>query len=123
MAREEHGKRRVLLANPDEPAAGDFAYMLYDKAHPIHGDPETINRFRRELRGLRGQEVTLKMRGSRLDDEGNERRFVARRTFTLNRYSDVFGAGSAFASALHDVRERHSDEELTIYEVSIEPGE
>jgi hypothetical protein len=116
---EEH-KSRVILANPDEPRAGDYSYGLYDKAHPVFGEPDTIEYFRKQLRGLRGKRVTMTVKGARIDDDGKTRRFNVSRTFTLKTYSNVFGPGSAYASAIHSVRELHSDETLVTHSLVIE---
>lgn len=111
---------RKILANTDEPTTGDYAYQFYNHTHPINGNEATIAYARGQLRGLGGKDVTLKIRGMRIDDDGTERRFTATRTFQLKSYSDVFGPGSAFGSVLHAVRERHSDEELVIFSLTFE---
>ncbi len=122
MAKER--RKRVVLANPDEPRAGDYAYGLYDKSHPVHGDPATIKRLRDSLKGLRGEEVTMTFRGKRLDpDTGAAKRFRIKRTFTLNSYRDVFGPGSAYASAVHFIRDAHSGDELVVDDFVIEESE
>lgn len=118
MAKER--KARVILVNPDEPRAGDYSYGLYDKAHPIFGEAETIAYMKQQLRGLRGEEVTMTFKGIRIDDEGTSRRFTVARTFKLRQYSDVFGPGSAYASAIHAVRERHSAETLVTHSITVE---
>jgi hypothetical protein len=123
MTEERHGRRRILIANPDEPRAGDYAYQLYDKAHPVFGDPEVIASMRRQLRGLRGETVVMRVKGAHIDEDGTVHRFTARRTFVMNRYSDVFGPGSAYASMVHAVREKHSDEVLVTYAIEIDPEE
>lgn len=122
MPKEREPNRRIILANPDEPRAGDYSYGLYDKAHPVFGERETIDYLRKQLRGLRGERVTARFNGARIDEEGNTRRFVVKRTFKLNRYSDLFGPGSAYASAVHAVRDRHSDETLVTHSITIEPA-
>lgn len=122
LAKERHPKRRVILANPDEPRAGDYSYGIYDKAHPVFGDKATVDYFRGQLRGLRGERVTMKVNGVRVDEDGESHRFVIRRTFTLNRYSDVFGPGSAYGSAIHAQREAHSDDTLVTHSLTIEPA-
>lgn len=116
----ERPARRVIPTNPDEPKAGDYSYGLYDKAHPVFGDPDTVAYFKRELRGLRGEHVTVTFKGVRIDDDGETRRFNVRRTIKYNQYSDMFGPGSAFASATHAIRERHSDETLVTQQIIIE---
>jgi hypothetical protein len=113
--------KRVVLTNPDEPRAGDYAFQLYDNAHPINGDPETIARMKAALRGLRGEEVTMVFKGHRVDsDTGETKRFRVTRNFTLNSYSDVFGPGSAYASAAHYVRDKYSSDELLMDSIEIE---
>lgn len=121
MARER--KKRVVLMNPDEPRAGDYAYQLYDHTHPLNGEPETVSRMRKALKGLRGEEVTLTFNGQHISEDGEKRRFSIKRTFTLNRYADVFGPGSAFASAIHYVRDKHSGDELLVHNFTIEESD
>lgn len=121
MAKER--KARVIVVNPDEPRAGDYSYGLYDKAHPVFGEPDTIDYMKKQLRGLRGEDVVMTFKGIRIDDEGNEKRFTVRRAFTMRQYSDVFGPGSAYASAIHAVRERHSDETLVTHTLTVEIDE
>jgi hypothetical protein len=113
--------KRHIVVNPDEPRAGDFAFTLYDASHPIHGRPDVVSRLKSELRGLRGEEVTVRIRGARIDpDTQEERRFTVRRSFTMNRYSDVFGPGSAYHDAIRAIRDRHSNDELVVYSFDIE---
>ena len=116
------GNKRIILANPTEPRAGDYAYGLYDKAHPVTGDPETIQRLRSSLRGLRGQDVTVTFNGAHIDSGGKIHRFRIKRSLTLNAYSDIFGPGSAYASAVKTVRDKHSDELLVTYGITVEPA-
>lgn len=113
-------RKRTIIANPDEPNTGDFAYGLYDKAHPVFGDQQTIDYFRGQLKGLRGKEIKTTFRGMRRDEDGTERRFNVTRTFKAKSYNDFFGPGSAYASAMHQVREKYSDEELIILSFEIE---
>lgn len=116
--------RRFALVNPDEPRSGDFAYGLYEKAHPIRGDAETIAYYKKALKGLRGRRVKLTFNGKRVDPEsGKERNFRVQRTFQFRKYSDVFGSGSAYASAIHVIRDAHSDEELAVLSISIEEAD
>lgn len=117
--KERHAKRRVL-ANPDEPRAGDFQYSLYDKAHPVHGDPDTIARLKKELRGLRGEKVTVVFKGAHVDEEGTAHRFRLQRTFNYRQYGDMFGPGSAYADAVHFIRDKYSNEELVTYSFDVE---
>ncbi len=117
---KERGKR-VVIANPDEPRAGDYAFSLYDNTHPDRGDPATVARMKAALRGLRGEEVTMVFKGKHTSaDTGEAKRFTVKRKFTLTSYRDVFGPGSAFASAVHWVRDKYSDDELTIDSFEIE---
>lgn len=112
--------KRLILVNPDEPRAGDYAYSLYDKAHPYTGDPETIAHFKKELAGLRGERVRLVFNGMRKDADGNEHRFRLTRTFNFRNYKDVFGPGSAYARALHAQRDKHSDDQFVTFSVALE---
>lgn len=122
MAIERFSKRNIL-ANPDEPATGDYSYGLYDKTHPSFGDVDMIAYMKRQLRGLRGQRVTMVFQGAHIDEFNKIRKFNVKRTFTINRYSDVFGPGSAYASAIHAVRELHSHETLVTYSLTVEPAD
>ena len=120
MARERHERRRIL-ANPDEPKTGDYAFGLYDKAHPIKGKPETIKAIKRELRGYRGEWVTMYAYGMREDAEtGDEKRFKFKHTFLYRKYSDVFGPGSAYGAIVHAVRDKYSEDALTTFHLDIE---
>lgn len=112
--------RRKIVINPDDPRSGEHAYTLYNLAHPITGDRATISRLKDDLRGLRGERVVMTFRGSRIDEEGNEHFFNVKRSFKMNKYADVFGPGSAYASAIHAVRERHSSDTLVIYSITID---
>jgi hypothetical protein len=119
----EERKKRVVIVNEDEPKAGNYAYKFYDNTHPIRGDAEEIARMRKSLRGLRGEEVTMVFKGQHIDSKNNKKRFTVRRTFTLNSYSDAFGPGSAYASAIHYIRDKHSDDQLNVMNFSIEEAD
>lgn len=113
--------RRRIIANPDEPRAGDHGYQLYNKAHPISGNQDTISDMKKQLRGLRGKTVRVTINGAHIDpDTLQPRRFTASRVIDYNMYSDMFGPGSAYASALHDVKERYSNDVLVTYSIDIE---
>jgi len=117
-------KKRVVIANEDEPKTGDYAYNFYDNTHPLNGQPEEIARMRRALRGLKGEEVTLTFKGLWKDAEtGREHAFKVRRTFQLNTYRDAFGPVSAYASAIRYVRDKHSDDVIAIQSIVIEEAE
>lgn len=113
---------RFILANPDEPSTGQYAFTLYEQAHPIRGDKNTIAHFKKLLAGLRGERVTLHFNGVVNDPETGERetRFRIQRTFNYRRYSDLFGAGSAYASAVHFVRDKYSDYQLVAMSMSLD---
>lgn len=119
MARERK-ERRFIVANPDEPKTGDFEYSLYDKAHPTHGDPETIAYMKKGLRGLRGERLKMTFNGSHIDEDGTPHRFRIQRTFNYRNYTDVFGPGSAYASAIHAVRDKYSNETLVTYSIAFD---
>lgn len=118
MAKEREA-RRVILANPDEPRAGDYSYGLYDKAHPVFGEADTIAYLKKQLRGLRGERITVEFKGVRINDEGESRRFTVKRTGVYRQYASMFGPGSFYASAMHAVRERYSDETLVTHSIVI----
>ncbi len=118
LAKEREAKR-IILANPDEPRAGDYSYGLYDKAHPVFGEAETIAYMKKQLRGLKGERITVEFKGVRIDDDGESKRFTVKRTGTYRQYSSMFGPGSLYASAMHAVRERHSDETLVTHSIVI----
>ena len=119
MAQERHNKR-TIIANSSEPKTGDFAFTYYEKVHPVTGNKADIDAVRNELRGLRGHEVLMTIHGARISDSGETRRFTSRRTFTLNRYTDLFGSGSAYTSAIRGAIERNSDDTLVTYNITIE---
>jgi hypothetical protein len=111
---------RHILANPEQPRAGDFAFPFYDKTRPILGLQSYIDRLKKELRGLSGERITATFNGGRKNVEtGEHRRWTAHRTFVYNRYSDMFGPGSAYLSAIRAVRQRYSDWEIIIYSIDI----
>ena len=120
MASERQGKRE-LIVNPDEPRTGDFAFDFYDASHPVFGRPGVVSRLKGELRGLRGEDLKVTVRGRRVDaDTGQERRFQVIRTVHYRNYNDLFGPGSVYGSAIKAVRDRHSDEQLITDSITIE---
>lgn len=40
--------------------------------------------------------------------------FTVRRRFVMRHYEDAFGPGSAYASAIHSIRERYSDHKIVV---------
>ncbi len=119
MPRELQERRRIL-ANVDEPGTGDYDFGFYNKAHPIFGEPETIARIKKELRGLRGEFVTVIASGLREDDNGDEHRYKFKRTILYSRYDDLFGPGSAYADIVHSIVEKYSDNALTTLHLDVE---
>lgn len=112
--------KKRILANPDEPRAGQFAYELYNQAHPVHGSAGEINYWRQQLRGMTGRTVEVTVRGAIIDpDSGEKRRFTASHTIELNSYSDLFGAGGAYGEILHPIRDENSDDELVVFSVEV----
>lgn len=112
--------KRKLIINEEDPRTGDYGFTVYDDAHPINGDPEVRNRFRKQLRGLRGKELTVTVRGTRVTQSGKERNWSARRTIELNRYDDIFGASGVLIEALKSQMKRNSDDELNVLSLTIE---
>lgn len=113
-------KRRRLIVNEDEPRTGDNGFTVYDDAHPLNGREEVRDRFRKQLKGLRGKEITVVVRGVRQDQSGREKSWSARRTIELNRYDDIFGANGVLISALKSQMKRDSDKKLVVSEIDIE---
>lgn len=112
--------RRIIL-NPDEPNAGDHAFSLYNKAHPITGQDDVKEYLRGQLRGLRGKTVAVTVTGERQDEDGNVvGRFRARRVLTVHNYNDIFGPGSAFHSAIKAQRNAHSNDALIVKSLDIQ---
>lgn len=111
--------RRRIVVNPDEPRTGDFAYQFYDKAHPHFGDQSTINRVRRELRGLRGKRVTVVVHAGYGEEGEPEKRRTFRRTITLKKYGDIFGPGGAYGEMMHELRNEHSEAGLYAYAIDV----
>lgn len=120
MAKERKPIGRRILANPDEPRAGDNVFDFYNKAHPVFGEPETISYLRGQLRGLRGKTITLKISGIRQNEDGDERRFVSTKKLTVNNYSDIFGTGGAFIESARGAVERDSEDKLVVQTFTIE---
>lgn len=112
--------RRRIVVNPDEPKAGDFAYTLYNKVHPHHGDKEIVAGLKKQLKGLRGERVKVTIRGVREDDDGDEHTFRLQRHVNYRKFWDVFRPGSAYAEAMHAYRDRHSEDMLAVTSVDIE---
>lgn len=119
LPRELHERRRIL-ANADEPSTGDYDFGFYNKAHPVFGDPDTIKRIKRELRGLRGEWVTVIASGLREDENGDEHRYRFKRTVLYSHYEALFGPGSAYADIVHSIVEKYSDDALTTLHLDIE---
>lgn len=112
--------KRTLIVNPDEPRTGDNGFTVYDDAHPVFGNPEVRDRFRAQLKGLRGQTLTVKVHGVRQDASGKERRWSATRTVELNSYGDIFGANGALLSALKSQMKKDSNSKLVVTNITIE---
>jgi len=112
--------KRVVLANPDEPNAGEFAYTLYDRAHPLYGERDEIARIKKQLSGLRGEYVTVHLKGKRIDEDGETHYFDLQRSFTYANYRSLFGPGSAYSDIIHFVRDNHSSDEISIKSLTVE---
>lgn len=113
-------KKRVIIANPDEPRAGDYAYSFYDKTHPVFGQAEDIARMKKEIRGLRGETVTMRFSGRHKAQGEPEKKFTITRVFKLTGYDSVFGPGSAYGSAIHTIRDKYSNDKLVIDKITID---
>jgi len=114
--------KRVIIANPDEPKTGDFGFQFYHDARPIDGDDDTKRRAAKALRGLRGKEITVTVRGQRISESGKKREWVSRRTVEFNTYSDVFGSGGAYHSALKGQMKKNSSWSLVTMSITVEPS-
>jgi len=113
-------KRRIII-NEDDPQTGDFGFTVYDDAHPKTGKEGVIERYKKSLTGLRGHEVTVTVRGVRVDPESaRETRWSAKRSLVLNSYSDLFGANGVLISALKSQMKRDSDSELDVTSITID---
>lgn len=113
--------RRRIVINEEERRAGDFAYALYNKVHPHHGDEEIIAKVKRQLKGLRGERLKMTIKGTRVDEHtGDEHRFRITRHVNYANIWHLFGPGSAYASALHAYRDRHSGDELSIQTIDFD---
>lgn len=119
VPRELHERRRII-ANIDEPETGDFDFGVYDKAHPIFGERETIARIKKEIRGLRGEWVRMTARGIRVDENGDEHRYKFTAVTLYRRYDDLFGPGSAYADIIHSVVSRYSEDEISTLDIDLE---
>lgn len=121
-ANAERRQRQTFKANDDEPEAGDFAYALYDKAHPVNGEHETIEEWHGRLKRYYGKKIRITVNGFRAnpDDEEDRHRIFIRRVGVVRGYADVFGPGSLFARALRVVRNIASQAELVVSSVTFE---
>lgn len=119
MAKEREAKR-LILANLDEPRAGQYEFSLYKQAHPVSGKPDVIARMKKELAGLRGHRVVMHFNGAHVDAEKETKHFRLKRVFNYRNYNDLFGAGGAYGSAIRYIRDAYSDETLITYSISIE---
>lgn len=120
MAGKRRHQKRIIKTNPDEPRAGEFAYSFYDAAHPLYGDEAEIKRIKKALAGLRGERVTVRIQGKRVDADGETHYFTRQRTVNYRNYRDIFGPGSAFASGMHAEREAHSGDELSVTSIEFD---
>lgn len=120
MPRERKGKViKEIVTNTDEPKVGDFAFTVYDNTHPINGSSE-VDRFRKEMKGLRGKTITLRVKGFRVGDDEKAKRFNRTRTFTVHRYNDIFGPGGAYLSIIKEVKDQNSDDTLVATSIQVE---
>lgn len=120
-------KRITVKANPDDEDSdedsdsGDFAYQLYDNAHPLHGDTDTIARWHNRLKPLYGSRLRLTLNGYTTDPAtGKRTRTYIRRVGFVAGYGDVFGPGALYSKAIKTVRNRHSVDELVVTSVTVE---
>lgn len=121
---EARRHRHVFKANPDEVAAGDFAYQLYDNAHPLHGDPDTIALWDERLREFYGSWVRVTLNGYRTDPAtGGRHRIFIRRLVLAEGYSSVFGPGGVYGKMCKVVRNRGSEDELVTTSLTVELAE
>lgn len=122
-ANETRKHRQTFKANPDpdEESSGDFAYTLYDAAHPMTGEPETVALWKGRASQYYGERVRVSLNGFRVDPKTGKRvRIFIRRVGQLDGYGDLFGPGSLYAKAAKVVRNRGSEDELVITSVTIE---
>jgi hypothetical protein len=114
-------QRQTIKANPDEVSAGDFAYQLYDNAHPLHGDPDTKDRWESILRDYYGRRVLVTMNGYRTNPETGERhRIQIKRVRKIDGYGDMFGPGSVYGKMAKVVRNIASEDELVTTSLTLE---
>lgn len=121
MAKERKARRHVI-ANPDEPRAGQYDFSYYKSTHPVTGNRETIKNVKKELRGLRGHRVTMWVNGwhTSTDDPENPVHFRLKRVFNFRKYDDAFGPGSAYHSAIKYIRDQYSDDQLGTTSITFE---
>lgn len=120
-ANEIRRERITVKANPYEEKAGDFAYTLYDSAHPLHGDIAVRERWEAKLKPYYGKRVRITVNGYTInpDTEDKTRTFI-RRVGQLDGYASMFGPGSLYSKAIKVVRNRHSTDELDVTSLTIE---
>jgi hypothetical protein len=73
------------------------------------------------LRPYYGKRLRITINGVAInpDDESKTRTFI-RRVGQVNGYTDVFGPGSLYYDAVKAVRNRHSEEEMDVFSVTVE---
>lgn len=85
--------KREILANPEQPRTGQNGFDLYDQIRPgFTRDAETMKYFRQQLKGLRGQSVTLTVEGERQRGSGAKRGWRASRRFVFDEFDDFLDA-------------------------------
>lgn len=120
-ANEKLRERMTVKANPHEEKAGDFAYTLYEKAHPLRGEIETQEYWHKALKPYYGKRVRFTINGYVTDPKTKERtRIFIQRVGNLENYADMFGAGSLYYDGVKAVRNRHSEGELVVTSVTTE---
>lgn len=96
--------------------------MLYDAAHPVHGERDEISKWDARLKDYYGERVRLTLNGYVVEGKTGRllSRIYIRRVRILESYSDMFGPGSMYAQALRVVRDRWSDADLRITSLTLE---
>jgi hypothetical protein len=115
-------KKRRIIANPDDPATGEYTFGYYRQTRPRVGEADDIARARKELRGLSGKTVRITVHGQRYNaNDPNDVRptkNVARAV--IHRYGDVFGADGVLLQMFKRQVEANSDDVYIVNYIDIE---
>lgn len=116
------GKKRRIIANPDDPATGEYSFNFYSYTRPRVGSQRDIDRVRSQLRGLSGKEIRVTAIGQRFDADNprNVRTTRNSTTLTMHRYGDLFGPDGALLGLFKRQVEADSSDVYVVQYIDIE---